>query len=157
MAVLGALCVAVALVLYLWATRCPCARNDKKEEKKEDEETPSRADEHNQHVSTFVCAWTDAAAAPSAATRLAFLLNTDPYHTYECNAGALFATDRRVRVTLPRGEYLVRATFDDEGRQTVAEGAWSGNAIVSLTASTLSCTGATTAEAVPAAPAGACL
>lgn len=153
--IFGALCVTVALCVFLMTTRCPCDRSDGDADGDVDGDadvsTPPTTS--NDHVSSFIIAWV---GDEPADTQLAFLLNTDPYHTYICNAKTLFSSHSRVRVTLPRGEYLVRAQFTN-GTQRVAEGTWHGDVLVSVSDQTLECEGKSTDFAVAPAPSEACM
>lgn len=106
--------------------------------------------------SVFACHWNEHGAPPPE-MELSFLLATAPHTTHSCRAATLFAHHRRVKLTLPRGEYLVRATFAD-GTQSVTSRTFEGNYTAELTHSTLECTPALPADLqAPDVPNGSCL
>lgn len=143
----GIVAVAVAVAAFAYTTRCPCADASA--------ETPSSLTGHvdtDGHSSSshnkpfvesplaelkstiYVLSW-QGEASPTESLKVHFLLNDEPYSTFSCNARDIFGSHGRVRVTLPKGSYTVRAVFGDTS-QSVSDAAPQGG-LVTLTETTL--------------------
>ena len=167
-AIFGVVCVLIAMCVHLLTTRCPCAdaqTGDGHDHERAHAATAGsaghageRADERgaNAHLSTFVCEWADA-NAPTEHTKLQFLSTEAPYDTYACSAASLFAAHKRVRLALPRGLYMLRATFADGTQHVVTDVPSHNETVATLTERTLtSAAGGGAALPAAAAHAGAC-
>ena len=108
----GIVAVCVALVVFLYSTRCPC-KASRTAPTTPPPPTPPPPPSHN---SEFVVQWND--GTPPDETEVHFLNRRSPFDTHRCVARALFATHKRIRVALPKSMYLVRIVYVD-GTQRV--------------------------------------
>ena len=149
-ALFAVIAVSVAIAVFAYTTRCPCT--SPKHKAVRDLAAPPLQTQHasadadvahaktdgdvqSLQSSTFVLSWIGA-QTPNEATRVHFLLASQPYSAYSCTAGGMFGVHGRVRVTLPKGEYVLRAVFGD-GTQSVLHDV-PAHALVSLSETSLS-------------------
>lgn len=154
--VFGVFAVAIAVVVFLFSTRC-CACETRAPAQAivavpEEEAKPFAAPELQ--ATPYVLSWMGD-AAPTQALKLHFLLATAPYTTYSCDARSTFGVHGRVRVTLPKGTYAVRAAFGD-GTQTVAHDV-PPHALVTLTETTMQTQAVDEPLSASEVPAGVCV
>ena len=153
----GVVAVAIAVAVFAYTSRCPC------DKAKQHLGTAHDTAPGTAHMSAplptgvppgdakpfveppltdlkstvYVLSW-QGSIEPSEVLGVHFLLTTEPFSTYSCTARDLFGSHGRVRVTLPKGTYAVRAVFDPEGTQQVSEAAKDGGLVI-LTESSLEC------------------
>lgn len=148
--IFGVIVIAIAAAIFFYATRCPCdkkqaaAPGDKSGDKNHTTTppasmsqpfvSPSSSSLADLKSTVYVLAW-DGATAPRDDLRVHFLLTAAPHSTFHCDAHALFGTHKRVRVTLPKGTYIVRAEFG-KGGQAVVDNVPEGG-MLTLTEATL--------------------
>ena len=150
----GVLAVAIAVAVFAYTTRCPCAADRGALPPQRSAETAKPiATPPETHSTAYVLSWMGD-AGPTEALRVHFLLAAAPYSTYSCTARGIFGVHGRVRVTLPKGAYAVRATFGDE-TQAVAHDVPPG-ALVTLTETTLKVQPTTEPLAAAEVPTGVC-
>lgn len=150
----GVLAVAIAVAVFAYTSRCPCTAAAKQSHRVVDDASkPFAAPQQALHSTAYVLSWMGE-AEPTEALRVHFLLATEPYSTYSCNARDIFGAHGRVRVTLPKGAYAVRAAFGD-GTQAVAHDVPPG-ALVTLTETTLAAQPTDEPLAAAEVPTGVC-
>ena len=153
----GVVVLSIAVAVFAYGTRCPC--EPKQVHFVEPDDEPSAKPFEQRPIADlkstlFVLSW-QGDAAPTKALKVHFLLKAEPHSTFSCNAYDIFGSHGRVRVTLPKGEYVVRIVFGD-GTQSVCDSVPSGG-LVTLTEVALRCQKLTEHVAAADVPVGACL
>ena len=171
--VFGIVSICVAVAVFSYTSRCPCETTKTKsvsfvepvQASPQTDVKPFVQDSHPQtktpppqsaslKSTSFVLSWVGGTVGPAEGQRVHFLLNEKPYTTFSCSAKSIFATHERVRVTLPKGSYVVRVVFGD-ATQAVSYDVPSGG-LVTLTETTLAAVVPSDPLAVPEAEVGVC-
>ena len=136
--VFGVVLVTLSLAIFAFTTRCPCKAKKavsfvEPVQKVAADTAKPFADEEaaaSLKSTVYVLSW-DGAGAPSEGLRVHFLQSDAPHGTFGCEARSLFGAQGRVRVTLPKAAYIVRAVFAD-GTQGIVQDVPDGG-LVTLT------------------------
>ena len=157
--------LSLAVAVFAYSTRCPCESSPRlpssplppssaplpspREEDKPYSERPLS----NLHATVYVLSWSGDTSPPPAPMKLHFLLNSHPYTTYTGSVRPLFSAHDRVRLTLPKGGYTVRASFAD-GTQGADDSIPDGGMVV-LSETEVRCRAMEAHVSAPDVPAGA--
>ena len=155
--VFGMVVVSVTVAVVAFTTRCPCEKltsgTTPHSNKGGSNDNATGAPLVNSKATLYILSW-EGDMTPSESLKVHFLLNEEPYSTYSCTGLGIFGLHKRVRVTLPKGNYTIRVVFGDE-LQSVCSDAPEGG-MITLTEGTLSCHAALDQIAAAEAPVGAC-
>ena len=156
----GVVVIALAVAFFAYTTRCPCEERKAAKsvsfvepEASKQEAKPFVEAAADLKSTAYVLSWMGD-ASPSETLKVHFLLSAKPYTTYSCTARGIFGVHGRVRITLPKGGYAVRAVFGD-GTQAVAHDV-PANALVTLTETTLKAEAMSEPLAASEVPTGVC-
>ena len=156
-ALFGVVVSSLAVCMFLLTTRCPCEGGGADDDGEEEGHSPPTADVVGDlYASSFILVWAGSIAPPSA-LKIHFLSTSQLSTTFSCDAQSVFGTHERVRVALPKGEYMCRAVFAD-GTQHVCE-ASRAHSVATVTENSLACRALVHGDETPGRPlpSGACV
>lgn len=163
-ALLGVFVSSIVVCIYLLTTRCPCEESVAHAEHRTKDSGGSgtlgaSGASHvvgDLHDSSFILEWAGS-GPPQEALKIHFLSTTQSTTTFTCDAQRVFGTHTRVRVTLPKGEYMCRVVFADGSQHICQEPRAHG--VATITPNSLACRALVHGDMNPARPlpSGACL